>query len=260
MPIAISHLTEDDFYQRGNRLNSKRLLIESRKKLKYARDRKSFLPSVVEDSDFDTIDAQRALVRDLRQRRKVTAKSSLELTSAQEATLDALIKLNSRLMDLVDLAIRLKLLTGDGYRRGEIPGRTVKNWEDLAEERLLQAKTDKTTLMQVGLTDELLRSYEKAIEALATTDDEQESKKVAPGQAVRAVAIARGKLAYMMIWLCGVAEHALRDTPEEAKLFRVSDLLRERRVVTTDTTNVEVDEGDAKEPEGINHDEEDEKI
>ena len=139
MPIAIDHLTEDDFYQRGSRLNSKRLLIESRKKLKYARDRKAALPPLVKDSDFEAIDAQRALVKELKQQRKVTVKGSLELTSTQESALDALVKLNTQLMDLVDLAIRMKLLKGDGYRRGEIPGRTVKNWEDLAEELELAA-------------------------------------------------------------------------------------------------------------------------
>jgi hypothetical protein len=247
MPIAISHLTDDELYQRGSRLSSKRLLIESRKKLKYARDRKDALPPIVKDADFATIDAQRTLVKDLKQQRKTTARGSLALTNAQETKLEEVIKLNNRLMDLVDLAIRLKLLKGDGYRRGEIPGRTVKNWEDLAEERLLQAKSDKATLLQLGLTDDLLNSYEKATEDLAATDDEQESKKPAPGQAGRALAIARGKLAYMMIWLCGIAEHAFRDKPEEAKLFQVSDLLRERQSTTAEDGDEEVDEGDLDE-------------
>ena len=260
MSIAIDHLTEEDFYHRGSRLNSKRLLIESRKKLKYARDRKAVLPPIVKDFDFDAIDAQRTLVKDLKQQRKLTAKGSLALTSTQESTLDALIKLNTQLMDLVDLAIRMKLLKGDGYRRGEIPGRTVKNWEDLAEERLLQVKTDKVTLAQVGLTEELLKSYEKGIEALAISDDEQESKRPVPGQAVRALSIARGKLAYMMIWLCGVAEHAFRDKPEEAKLFQVTDLLRERQTTTaTDAIDEDLDEGDTEDPEDTNPEDEDTK-
>jgi hypothetical protein len=253
MTIAIDHLTEDDFYQRGYRLNSKRLQTESRKKLKYARDRKGVLPPLVTEADFEAIDAQRALIKELRQQRKTSVKGSHDLTSAQEDRLDALISVNSRLMDLVDLGIRLKLVKGEGYRRGETPGRTVKNWEDLAEERLLQAKADKAALIQVGLTDELLRSYEKAIEDLTTTDDEQESKRVAPGQAGRALAIARGKLAYMMIWLCGLAEHTFRDKPEEARLFQVSDLLRERPASAT-----EAGEGDAEPDEGDEGDDEEE--
>src|SRR5262245_43961196 len=112
MTIPIEHLTEDDFYQRGRRLNSKRLLTESRKKLKYARDRKDALPTAIvkDPDDFDAIAAQRNLVKELKEQRKTTTKGSLDLTSNQEAKLDALIKINNQLMDLVDLAIRLKLL------------------------------------------------------------------------------------------------------------------------------------------------------
>jgi hypothetical protein len=242
MNIPLSHLTDDDLYQRGYRLNTKRLLTESRKKLKYAQDRKDALPALVGPAEFTAIEAQRTLVKTLRQQRKASSQGSLALTAAQEGKLENLMKVNSELMDLVDLAIRLKLLKNEGYRRGETPGRTVKNWEDLAEERLQQARADKTVLLQVGLTDNLLSRYEKALEELATTDDEQESKKPKPGQAVRALAIARGKLAYMLVWLCGLAEHALRNKPEEAKLFLTTDLLRERS--TNQTPDEETDAGD----------------
>jgi hypothetical protein len=217
--IPIDHLTEQDFYERGKNVNSDHFLTEVDRKIKFASDRRASLdPEDIEDpKDFDDIRAQYAQVKLLQQQQGAAGGTAAGLTRGQEQAIDALLSINSVVMDKVDLGIRMKLVTGAGYERGQAPGRSVPGWERIGGARLSQLKLDQARLRGAGLKARDIQDYEQALNNLMQKDREQESRRPEPTGVTRELAIAKGKLSYMIVWLCGIAEQAFRDKPESRR-------------------------------------------
>jgi hypothetical protein len=238
--IPLNHLTEDDYYDKGASISTDHFINQAGIKIKAASDRKAALSEAVEDVDFAQLRTQLEHVKEQRKVKATSKSTSVELTAAQETAIDTLIELNTKLVRLSKKAARQKLITGEGYDLGAVPNRTVKNWEALASTRLEQAKRDQPHLAAMGLgktkTQALLDDYAKALKSLTEKDQTQESNKPDPERATRELIVARGKLAYMVLWLCSVAEEAFEDEPEVARLFQINTLLRARALTPSDPT------------------------